>query len=134
MYFSNSFQFRNQFYPARIYINRYVRYIPAVLVLIMFFSSSLPRYIVSGPFLGNITYEVGKCKKWWWSSLLFVQNYVNLKENCLNQTWYLSADFQLFLITPIVVFMLKKFGRKFMVGMAVLIVAFQFLTFDDLQQ
>jgi peptidoglycan/LPS O-acetylase OafA/YrhL len=100
----------------------------------MFFASSLPRYIIDGPFVGNMTSEVRKCHKWWWSSLLFIQNYMNLKENCLNHTWYLSVDWQLFLVTPVIVGMLWKFGRKFLVVMIVTIVALQYLTFDDLEK
>lgn len=86
--------FRNQFSILKSYINRYVRYIPAVVVLILFFASSLPLLFVGGPFVGNITAEVEKCSKWWWTSLLFIQNYMNLKENCMNHTWYLSGKFK----------------------------------------
>jgi peptidoglycan/LPS O-acetylase OafA/YrhL len=31
---------------------------------------------------------------------------------CLRQGWYLSADFQLFLISPLIILLIYKFGRK----------------------
>jgi peptidoglycan/LPS O-acetylase OafA/YrhL len=102
--------------------------------LTFFFVSSLPLDIVDGPDAWYIETEVGKCQRWWWSSLLLVQNYVNLDEKCLDHTWYLSADWQLFLITPAVVMLLKKFGGKFLAVMGVAVVALQCLTFNNLQK
>jgi peptidoglycan/LPS O-acetylase OafA/YrhL len=37
--------------------------------------------------------------------------------------WYLSLDFQLFLMSPVFVFLLKKFHKKAVIVMSALIVA-----------
>lgn len=126
--------FSKQFNPLKVYINRYLRYFPAVALLVLFFASSLPRFIIDGPHFSELTYNAYKCKKWWWSSFLFIQNYANNNENCLNHTWYLSADFQLFLLTPVIVCVLRKYGRKFVGVIVAVIVLLQCLTFYELNQ
>ena len=74
------------------------------------------------------------CEKYWWSTILQVQNYVNPIEmvreiccllivcyvlylQCMPWTWYLSADFQMYLITPALMYLAFKFGRKFLVSL-----------------
>lgn len=126
--------FSAQFNPAKIYVNRYLRYFPAVAILILIFSSSLPQYLADGFNYQDMPHNAMKCKKWWWSSLMFMQNYKNLKETCLDHTWYLSVDFQLFLITPFVVCLLRKYGRRFLTSLVVLIFGLQFMTFYDLNE
>lgn len=54
-----------------------MRYIPTLAVLLLFFMSSLPFYLVEGPSMGFLENQVEACKSYWWSSLLLVQNYVN---------------------------------------------------------
>ena len=46
-----------------------------------------------------------KCKKYWWTNLLFIQNIYpwRLLDECVGWTWYLAIDMQLFLVTPFVV-------------------------------
>ena len=46
------------------------------------------------------------CKKYWWSSLLFISNLVPYSGNdiCMSWFWYLANDFEFFLISPILIF------------------------------
>uniref|UniRef100_A0A1Q3FSA5 Acyltransferase 3 domain-containing protein n=2 Tax=Culex tarsalis TaxID=7177 RepID=A0A1Q3FSA5_CULTA len=37
------------------------------------------------------------CRRWWWTNLLFFNNYVRTDQPCLIQSWYLAADMQLFI-------------------------------------
>lgn len=64
----------------KIYINRYMRYVPTVAVLLLFFTSSIPFRMVSGPSIGFLKQQVEFCYHYWWSSLLLIQNYVNVNE------------------------------------------------------
>lgn len=85
---------------------------------------SLYIHFGSGPLWKFFYNEIeDKCKKYWWSVLLYIQNYYNKDDvvsalsniiltyemkyllnllQCLIHTWYLSADMQLFVISPIV--------------------------------
>jgi hypothetical protein len=63
-----------------MYIHRYLRLTPAFAALILF-SSSLMRYVGNGPIWYNAEkLLVEPCHKYWWSALLYVQNYVNPNE------------------------------------------------------
>lgn len=55
------------------------------------------------------------CEKYWYAALLHIQNFVNPNNICLDHTWYLSPDFQLFLLSPLLVYPLWKFGIKIFV-------------------
>lgn len=39
-----------------------------------------------------------------YEQLLHIQNYVNTESICAGHTWYLSADFQLFIISPLLIY------------------------------
>lgn len=108
------------------------------MILILFFVT-FPKFIVSGPF-ANLDLYVPHCEKFWWSALLHVQNYVNPNElvsgseiwfsllpthknnfQCLDWSWYLSVDFQLFILSPLLIYPLWKWGWKFFWVLPVLI-------------
>lgn len=63
------------------------------------------------------------CKKYWFAVLFHVQNFVNPENLCLGHTWYLSADFQLFLLSPLFVLPLWKFGKRILVTLPILCLA-----------
>lgn len=85
------------------YLHRYLRLTPAVAILIPIHAFLVP-YMGSGPFWGGIDTGYSEaCREYWWSSLLYIQNFVNSNaQNCMPQTWYLSVDMQLFLLSPFV--------------------------------
>lgn len=104
-----------------MYLHRYLRLTPALAALILL--TALMKYLGSGPFWNStITATLEKpCDKYWWSALLYVQNYVNSKEICLGHTWYLSVDMQLYLISPLIIYPLWRWGRKVLIAIAGLI-------------
>jgi peptidoglycan/LPS O-acetylase OafA/YrhL len=104
--------FRGNFNLIKIYFNRYMRYIPTVALLLLFFSSSFQFLLVDGPSIGFLERQVEICHKYWWSSLLLIQTYVNVETICMGVTWYLSADFHLFLLSPLFIYLLWKFGYR----------------------
>ena len=58
------------------------RVLPVLAIVVMINSTLLYRF-GSGPlwdFMVSIT-ETKYCAKYWWSTLLFIQNYVNTQEN-----------------------------------------------------
>lgn len=97
-------------------LHRYLRYTP-LLAAILLFLVTLMKHIVFGPMSyleGGIWNIVPNCQKWWWTTLLHVQNYVNPTEICMSHTWYLSIDFQLFVISPFLIYPAWKYGWKYL--------------------
>lgn len=62
----------------KIYIGRYGRYMPTFALLLLFFTSSFPTRLVDGPMIQYLNSQIAICHKYWWSSLLLVQTYVNM--------------------------------------------------------
>ncbi|CAH0554822.1 unnamed protein product [Brassicogethes aeneus] len=93
-----------------MYLLRILRLTPAYAIIILV-QSSLIRYLGSGPFWGANEYTVQPCRQYWWSALLYIQNYVNPTSMCCLHTWYLSLDMQLFLVSPIISFPLVKWPK-----------------------
>lgn len=56
-----------------------MRYIPTVAVLLLFFTSSFQFLLVDGPSISFLGRQVEICHKYWWSSLLLIQTYVNVE-------------------------------------------------------
>ena len=90
--------------------HRYIRYTP-VWAVILLYTISIFRFTVSGHFTGGIREP---CVKLWWATLLHIQNYVEPTGMCLNFVWYLSADFQLFIISPFLIYPAIRYGQKYL--------------------
>jgi peptidoglycan/LPS O-acetylase OafA/YrhL len=68
-------------------------------------------HLSSGP-MWNLTTDqavIGFCKKYWWTSLLYISNYVNPERLCFGHSWYLLVDMQLYLLSPLILYPLWKF-------------------------
>ncbi|XP_044262126.1 nose resistant to fluoxetine protein 6-like [Tribolium madens] len=106
-----------------LYIARYIRLTPSYLVVIGFYCTFLSR-IGDGPLWDSrIKNEQEKCQKSWWTNLLYVNNYVNTDNMCMFQSWYLAADYHLFIIAPFIIYPLWKFSKvgKTVLGLGVFI-------------
>lgn len=68
-----NFDFRNTLNIPRMYLHRYLRYTPALAVMILFYVS-FTKFLGSGPFFNPPTNE---CEQYWWSALLHVSIYTN---------------------------------------------------------
>ncbi|CAG9854122.1 unnamed protein product [Phyllotreta striolata] len=104
LYFKRSF--RNWSVQVKqlpyLYLHRYIR-LTAPLLLVYIFTINIFEKLGTGPLWYTGTQlEINKCKKYWWSYFLYIQNYSNWDEMCLIPLWYVSADMQLFLIAPLV--------------------------------
>ncbi|KAJ0176877.1 hypothetical protein K1T71_008056 [Dendrolimus kikuchii] len=91
------------------YLNRLFRTLPLLATVILLQASAF-NHISDGPFWQNVAHATENCRTYWWSSLLFIQNYINPLEICLAQTWYLSVDIQLYIISPLI--MVFLFGSQ----------------------
>ena len=87
------------------YLVRYLRLLPPLVLCILLAVHVVPQ-ILQGPkswkYVNLQTIEA--CDDKWWAAVLFISNFYpkDLNKTCLEWTWYLSVDWQLFLILPIV--------------------------------
>uniref|UniRef100_A0A914DTM8 Uncharacterized protein n=1 Tax=Acrobeloides nanus TaxID=290746 RepID=A0A914DTM8_9BILA len=51
--------------------------------------------------------ELEGCKHYWWANFLFISNLVHQENQCLGQGWYVGADMQMFIFTPIILMTLS---------------------------
>lgn len=93
----------------RMMFHRYLRYTPVLAALILYIVS-ISKFDFKGPIQAD--YVRTNCIDNWWTALLHVQNYVNPHSQCASHSWYLSADFQLFILTPLLIIPVWKIGRK----------------------
>ncbi|XP_070165410.1 nose resistant to fluoxetine protein 6 isoform X1 [Polyergus mexicanus] len=92
-----------------LYIHRYIRVTPAYAMMIGFYATLFYK-IGMGP---NWDVWVGSnknfCRENWYTNLLYVNNFVNVPNMCMSQSWYLSTDMQLVWLSPLVLYPMLKF-------------------------
>nr|CAI5818215.1 unnamed protein product [Callosobruchus analis] len=90
------------------YLHRFMRLTPSLLALIIFCVTIMDR-IAYGPFWTLAVYKIkNTCIKNWWSTLLYVQNYVNPTNMCLSHSWYIAVDMQYCIITPPLLILMRR--------------------------
>ncbi|CAH0554818.1 unnamed protein product [Brassicogethes aeneus] len=109
-------------------LHRYLRLTPALAAMLLF-QSTLFRYVSSGPNAGAVDDLIKPCRTYWWSVLLYVQNWFNVNDICIGQSWYLSVDMQIFILTPLVLIPLikwRKLGIMLLIGLTIAGIAIPF--------
>ncbi|KPI92898.1 Nose resistant to fluoxetine protein 6 [Papilio xuthus] len=92
------------------YLSRLLRMFPILAAMILYLVSFHNR-IADGPNWNTQAANVLTCRQYWWSALLHIQNWYNPKSACLAETWYLSVDVQLHILSPIILYWVLT-GRK----------------------
>lgn len=114
LYFSLSQKFRKQkdesvwktlLLPI---IQRIIRRLPAYCAMMAITAHIVP-HLGDGPLWPHRSWEEAEiCKNYWWTNLLFISNFVDVKHQCLMMSWYLSCDIQFVVIGVIVVYVYTK--------------------------
>lgn len=95
----------------KMYIHRFLRLTPAIAMLILLVTSFY-KFLSIGPVWNSASNVVIlPCERNWWSSLLYIQNIVNTLDMCIEESWYLAIDMQLFVLSPLLLYPLWKFKR-----------------------
>lgn len=97
----------------RMIFHRYLRYTPPLAALILFTVTFL-KFFLDGPRSDANSYVMSDCQHYWLSALFHLQNYVNPNEVCLSHTWYLTVDFQLYIVSPFLIYPASKWGWKYL--------------------
>ncbi|XP_030746011.1 nose resistant to fluoxetine protein 6-like [Sitophilus oryzae] len=101
----------NSFFPWAIFL-RYIRIVPAMFVVMALHSTWLV-HTFNGPYWDEfVGQEYRNCRNNWWANILLVNNHVNLPEICMQHSWYLSADMQIFILAMVVLFIIHKYPEK----------------------
>ncbi|EAT48331.1 AAEL000603-PA, partial [Aedes aegypti] len=104
----------------KFYLQRYVR-ITAPLAALILFVTSFAVHMGEGPIWKPYMLQMqNSCSRYWWSSILHIQNFVNPSNMCLLWTWYLSVDMQLYIAAPVLIYPLWKYGKRFLLVIVVL--------------
>ncbi|SPP88232.1 nose resistant to fluoxetine protein 6 [Drosophila guanche] len=111
-----------------MYLHRYLRLTPVVAVSILVYLKVLPL-LGDGPLFGKWNFDnYDSCNENWYWTLLYVQNYA-ADRICLAQTWYLAIDMQLYIIAPLLLIIVFKWGTKgaaFVLLLTLLLAAYLF--------
>ncbi|KAK3910548.1 Nose resistant to fluoxetine protein 6 [Frankliniella fusca] len=77
------------------------RLTPSYAMLMLFYAVAMPS-LGSGPlWKATTTREAVACRRWWWTNLLYVNNYVHGEPGeygCMLQSWSLAVDMQQFIL------------------------------------
>ncbi|XP_044739782.1 nose resistant to fluoxetine protein 6-like [Chrysoperla carnea] len=105
------------------YIHRYLRLTPAFAALIVLYITFYMK-LGSGPIWESSNQRLhDSCKEYWWSSLLYIQNFVNPNRFCAGQSWYLSVDMQLYILSPLILIPIGKWPKitPYLLGILIVI-------------
>ncbi|XP_045768649.1 nose resistant to fluoxetine protein 6-like [Maniola jurtina] len=93
------------------YLNRLLRMFPLLAALVLLEASVFHR-MVDGPYWVQVARNAERCRTFWWTTLLHVQNYVNPEHICIQHSWYIAIDIQLHIISPLVLFWVLGKNKK----------------------
>ncbi|KAH8347523.1 hypothetical protein KR059_012039 [Drosophila kikkawai] len=106
--------------PLLMYLHRIIRILPVVAIAILVYMTMM-NVVSGGPMLKHGYHGKVACSNGWYWTLLFIQNYAVL-DICLDHTWYLAVDMQLYIISPLLLIALYKWKNKAVAGIVCLIV------------
>ena len=99
----------------RMYLYRFFRVLPSLAFVLLGFVG-LTDLMNPGPlhFLYEAKY-INPCRKFWWTNLLFINNFYppgtadgSAVDICMDWTWYLAVDWNLYLVAPFFVLLFWK--------------------------
>lgn len=91
---------------GKVYFHRIYRIWPsyALCVLVLY---KLAVFVWSGPAWSSFAAMTKECEGKWWTNLLYIDNLFgrDTSDYCFAWGWYLSNDFQMFLVSPALIFL-----------------------------
>ncbi|TMW44801.1 hypothetical protein DOY81_010119, partial [Sarcophaga bullata] len=95
---------------TQLLVIRYIRFLPSVALLVLFNATFLTR-LQDGPFWRHVTEPVRTLSRDnGWRNLLMVNN-ISHKNNAAHHTWYIAADWQLFIFYLFVLIIIAKYPK-----------------------
>lgn len=88
------------------YLRLVIPFIPTFLI-----SVSLAFWAQDTSFYWSVDKIAENCQKYWWRNFLFINNLYPFSEMCISWSWYLSADFQCFIASLMLLVLSMKFPK-----------------------
>ncbi|XP_039606416.1 O-acyltransferase like protein isoform X2 [Polypterus senegalus] len=88
-------------------LNRYKRIQPLHLYTVCLCVGLLP-VMQKGSFWNFAEMQTENCKRRWWTNLLLINNFFESSEICIPWSWYLAVDMQLYILTPVLLFVFQR--------------------------
>ena len=106
-----------KFFPNYIslIVLRYIRLLPIYLFGFLIFLFILPK-VYDGPISARMLPLQMGCWDNWIANLFYYNNFAEADKMCMQWTWYLSCDFQLYLVAPILTYLYCK-NKKLGLGL-----------------
>ncbi|KAK0407463.1 hypothetical protein QR680_019207 [Steinernema hermaphroditum] len=82
------------------YFHRFLRLTPPYMMFIGFYVAYLKHFTI-GPTELQEDAMMENCQDNWWTNILYINNLVHDKKMCYSITWYLAADMQMYVFSPI---------------------------------
>ncbi|KRZ89066.1 Nose resistant to fluoxetine protein 6, partial [Trichinella sp. T8] len=112
---------RSPLFWAQFFFHRYLRVTP-VYMAVLALHAVLTKYVSSGPLWDTEGFDRESCAKSWWTNALYLNNFLNLDDECMTWTWYMANDMQFFIFSvPLLVLYLKR--EKLAIIITTLIIA-----------
>ncbi|KPI92901.1 Nose resistant to fluoxetine protein 6 [Papilio xuthus] len=92
------------------YLNRLLRMFPLLATAVLLDASVFHR-VGDGPYWMAVASNAQKCRDYWWTTLLHLQNYLNPTDMCVPHSWYIAVDVQLHILSPLVLYWILR-GRR----------------------
>ncbi|KAH3764808.1 transmembrane protein NRF-6 [Pelomyxa schiedti] len=81
-----------------LFFHRIWRLSPCYYIIVFTFWFIMP-FMASSPFWPKCMSAFRLCNDYWWTNLLYINNYFGNGEECAGWTWYLACDMQMFLLS-----------------------------------
>ncbi|XP_053614330.1 nose resistant to fluoxetine protein 6-like [Plodia interpunctella] len=104
-----------------ILLRRVIRLAPPMAIAIAL-NATWVRFMNTGPLWKFYVHSmVSDCRRWWWSHLLFINNYLTDNTYCAVQTWHTAADTQVFIVAISLYLLVKPQARRLVTILAFII-------------
>uniref|UniRef100_A0A336K189 CSON006028 protein n=1 Tax=Culicoides sonorensis TaxID=179676 RepID=A0A336K189_CULSO len=88
-------------------LKRIVRLLP-LMALMMFYNATLQLKFGSNPiYIDIMENEKKNCRRNWWTNVMFINNIYRADEPCLQQTWHVAVEMQLFVMELIILMIIN---------------------------
>ncbi|XP_028401905.1 nose resistant to fluoxetine protein 6-like [Dendronephthya gigantea] len=113
----------------KYYFHRFWRLTPTYMFFLLLVAKLLP-FFGAGPIWFSLLPKSSACSRNWWVNLLYINNLDKLdaEEMCLVHTWYLAADMQFFVISPIFLFIAKRYQIRLLICMVGVVILASIIT------
>lgn len=109
-------------------LRRVLKVLPLYTLVVCTYMFIVPQ-VSGGPFWYTFLALVKPCKRNWWTNFLYVNNVYpwEARDVCMEWTWYLSAEMQFVVISPIFMTIFRYYYKRVAMVLLVVLLALSFI-------